>query len=153
MLQRHKRVTLMLLLILCLGAAFWSGSRYPQLNEKALMGSSTLTEDPLTFDALFQSQPGDPLAQKIATSAVNWAAENRNGMTFGFLLGAGFLSLFSMLQRRGTQNAFLNALIGLGTGMPLGVCVNLCGPDCPRPALLRSPNRKRPWRPCSRPPA
>jgi len=128
MLQRHKRVTLMLLLILCLGAAFWSGSRYPQLNEKALMGSSTLTEDPLTFDALIQSQPGDPLARKIATSAVNWAAENRNGMTFGFLLGAGFLSLFSMLKTRGTQNAFLNALIGLGTGMPLGVCVNCAAP-------------------------
>jgi uncharacterized membrane protein YraQ (UPF0718 family) len=128
MIQRHKRTTLMLLLILCLGAGFWSGSRYPQLIEKALMGSSAMTEDPLTFDAVIQSQPSDPISRKIAISAINWTAENRNGMLFGFLLGAGFLSLFSMLEKRGTGNAFTNALIGLGTGMPLGVCVNCAAP-------------------------
>ena len=59
MIRRNKRAALMLLLILCLGAAFWSGSRYPQLDEKALMGSSALTEDPLTFDALIQAQASD----------------------------------------------------------------------------------------------
>jgi len=118
----------MLILILCIGAGFWSGSRYPQLNEKALMGSSAMTEDPLTFDAVIQSQPADPMSRKIAISALNWAVENRNGMVFGFLLGAGFLSLFSMLEKRGTENAFINALIGLGTGMPLGVCVNCAAP-------------------------
>ena len=128
MIQRHKRTTLMLLLILCLGAGFWSGSRYPQLNEKAMMGSSTLTEDPLTFDAVLQSQAADPLLEKMAISALNWAFENRNGMAFGFLLGAGFLSLFSMLPKRGTQNPFINSLIGLATGMPLGVCVNCAAP-------------------------
>jgi uncharacterized membrane protein YraQ (UPF0718 family) len=118
----------MLCVILCLGIGFWSGSRYPQLNDKALMGNSAMMEDPLTFDAIYQAQPGDSLGKKIAISAINWAAENRNGMTFGFLLGAGFLSLFGMLKKRGTQNAFLNALIGLGTGMPLGVCVNCAAP-------------------------
>jgi uncharacterized membrane protein YraQ (UPF0718 family) len=49
-------------------------------------------------------------------------------MTFGFLLGAGFLSLFSLFQKRGTDSAFLNTLIGIGTGAPLGVCVNCAAP-------------------------
>ena len=54
----------MLLLILCLGIGFWSGSRYPQLNEKALMGGSAMTEDPLTFNAIIHAQPGDALGKK-----------------------------------------------------------------------------------------
>ena len=65
MIRRHKRTTLMLTMILCLGAGFWSGTRYPQLNEKALMGSSAMTEDPLTFDAVIQAQPADPLGRMI----------------------------------------------------------------------------------------
>ena len=66
----------MLLLILCLTVGFWSGSRYPQLNEKALMGGSAMREDPLTFNAIYHAQPADPLGVKISISAINWAAEN-----------------------------------------------------------------------------
>ena len=119
--SQHKRVTLILLLIACLAGAFWLTSRYPNLNQKAVMGGGTLTEDPLAFNAVIQAQPGDPLHEKIAISSINWAVENRQGMTFGVLLGGGFLTLFALFQRRGSRNAFLNALMGIGVGAPLGL--------------------------------
>jgi len=49
-------------------------------------------------------------------------------MTFGFLLGGAFLTLFGLFERRGTSNRFLNSLIGVGAGVPLGVCVNCAAP-------------------------
>lgn len=125
---QRRRIALMSVLMLGMALAFWSGSRYPTLNEKAIMGGDTNAEDPLTFNAFIQTQRGDPLYKKIAISSINWGAENRQGMTFGFLLGAGFLTIFSLLERRGTQNAFLNSLIGVVTGAPLGVCVNCAAP-------------------------
>lgn len=125
---QQRRVALMSLLMLVLAVSFWGGSRYPQLNEKAMMGGETNAEDPLTFNAFIQTQVGDPLYKRIATSSVNWGIENRQGMTFGFLLGAGFLTIFSLFERRGTKNAFVNSLIGVVTGAPLGVCVNCAAP-------------------------
>ncbi len=126
--ERNKRATLTILLVIVLGGSFWSGSRYPTLNEKAMMGGDAKTEDPLTFEAVWQSQPGDPLYRQVALSSLNWAAENRKGMTFGFLLGGAFLTLFGLFERRGTSNRFLNSLIGVGAGAPLGVCVNCAAP-------------------------
>ena len=126
--ERNKRATLTILLVIVLGGSFWSGSRYPTLNEKAMMGGDAKTEDPLTFEAVWQSQPGDPLYRQVALSSLNWAAENRKGMTFGFLLGGAFLTLFGLFERRGTSNRFLNSLIGVGAGVPLGVCVNCAAP-------------------------
>ncbi len=118
----------MMLVIAVIAGFFWGGSRYPTLNEKAIMGGGTQLEDPLAFMAVIHAQPSDPLYMKIAISTINWCAENQKGMTFGFLLGAGFLSLFSLFQKRGTNSAFLNTLIGIGTGAPLGVCVNCAAP-------------------------
>jgi uncharacterized membrane protein YraQ (UPF0718 family) len=124
----RRRIALMSALMLALALSFWTGSRYPVLNEKAIMGGVTNAEDPLTFDAYIQTQRGDPLYERVAISAINWGVENRQGMTFGFLVGAGFLTIFSLLPRRGTQNAFVNSLIGVATGAPLGVCVNCAAP-------------------------
>lgn len=115
-------------MIVALALVFWSGSRYPQLNEKALMGGDAQTEDPLSFDSVIQIQPTDGLVRRIGISTLNWAAENRQGMTFGILLGAAFLTLFNLFSRRGSNNRFVNALIGLGAGAPLGVCVNCAAP-------------------------
>ena len=126
--HQHKRVVLTMLVIAVVAGFFWGGSRYPTLNEKAIMGGATQLEDPLAFMAVIHSQPSDPLYMKIAISTINWCAENQKGMTFGFLLGAGFLSLFSLFQKRGTNSAFLNTLIGIGMGAPLGVCVNCAAP-------------------------
>ncbi len=126
--EHRRRIALMSLLMLVLAFSFWSGSRYPVLNEKAIMGGETAAEDPLTFMAYIQNQRGDPLPKRVVVSAINWGMENRKGMTFGFLLGAGFLTIFSLFDRRGTQNAFVNSLIGVASGAPLGVCVNCAAP-------------------------
>jgi hypothetical protein len=78
--RRNKRIVLTSFLILGLAVSFWSRSRYPTLNEKAIMGGETQAEDPLTFDAFIQAQRGDPLYEKIAISSINWGVENRKGM-------------------------------------------------------------------------
>ncbi len=126
--EHRRRIALMSMLMLVLAFSFWSGSRYPVLNEKAIMGGETAAEDPLTFMAYIQNQRGDPLPKRIVVSAINWGMENRKGMTFGFLLGAGFLTIFSLLDRRGSQNPFVNSIIGVVSGAPLGVCVNCAAP-------------------------
>lgn len=124
----NKRVLLICLTMLAIGIAFWSGSRYPQLDEKATMGGDVDFESPLSFNAVLQQQEGDSNTKKILYTTLNWAAENRNGMTFGILFGTAFLTLFSLLNQRGSGNGFINTLMGVGMGIPLGVCVNCAAP-------------------------
>ena len=127
-LNNHKRLLLVGSLIVAIAASFWGGSRYPQLDEKALMGGNTQLESPLSFDSVIQAQHGDSEFKQIIVTTINWAAENRNGMTFGILFGAAFLTLFNLLKHRGSRNGFINTLLGLGAGAPLGVCVNCAAP-------------------------
>ena len=115
-------------MIATLAVAFWSSSRYPQLNEKALMGGDAKLEDPLSFDAIVQLQEGDPLAKRIAYSTLNWLHTNKEGMTFGVLLGATFLTLLKLFRRRSYASALGNTLLGVVMGAPLGVCVNCAAP-------------------------
>ena len=111
-----------------LAIQFWTGSRYPQLNEKALMGGDATLESPMSFEAVVVIQDGDSLIRKILLTTVNWADENRKGMTFGILFGAAFLTFFRLFQRRGSNSGFINTLMGVGAGAPLGVCVNCAAP-------------------------
>jgi len=127
-LNNHKRLVLVGLVIVVIAASFWGGSRYPQLDEKALMGGDTQLESPLSFDSVIQIQQGDSSFNQVIVTTINWAAENRNGMTFGILFGAAFLTLFNLLKHRGSKNGFINTLLGLGMGAPLGVCVNCAAP-------------------------
>ena len=127
-LNHHKRLVLVSVLIVVIATFFWGGSRYPQLDEKALMGGDTNLESPLSFDAVIQIQQGDSSFNQVIVTTINWAAENRNGMTFGLLFGAAFLTLFNLLKHRGSKNGFINTLLGLGMGAPLGVCVNCAAP-------------------------
>ena len=124
----NKRVLLICLVMLAIGSAFWGGSRYPQLDEKATMGGDVDFESPLSFNAIIQQQDGDSKSRKILYTTINWAVENKNGMTFGILFGTAFLTLFNMLKRRGSRNGFINTLMGMGMGVPLGVCVNCAAP-------------------------
>jgi len=124
----NKRIALLALLLAMIALSFWFGSRYPSLDQKALMGGDTLTEAPISFHAALPSAPGDPWWQRVATTAANWGLENRQGMAFGLLFGAGFLALLPLLRRRGSRNGWLNTLLGLGIGAPLGVCVNCAAP-------------------------
>lgn len=124
----NKRLIIVGLLIVLLATAFWSGSRYPALDDKASMGGSTQLEDPLSFDALLELQEGDFVLKRITYTTINWVNTNKQGMAFGVLLGAAFLTFLSMLGTKGTRNRFFNTLIGFITGAPLGVCVNCAAP-------------------------
>ncbi len=123
-----KRIVTVVLLVAGIALWFWSGSRYPSLDEKAMMGGSTQLEDPLSFEALIPLQAHHSAAQRVLYTAINWAETNREGMIFGLLLGACFLTLIGMIPRRGYRSGLANTLLGVLTGAPLGVCVNCSAP-------------------------
>ena len=51
------RILLVLAVLAATATMFWSGSRYPSLNEKAIMGGSAALEDPLSFEASCKPNP------------------------------------------------------------------------------------------------
>ena len=115
-------------IIVVAAVTFWSGSRYPSLGEKAAMGDSARLEDPLTFEASIQIQPDDGPLQRVAYTTINWVETNLEGMAFGLTIGACLLTLIGMIRVRGHTNGFVNTLIGVIVGTPLGVCVNCSAP-------------------------
>jgi hypothetical protein len=127
-LKYNKRVVLVVLVIIAVAVNFWSGSRYPSLEEKAIMGGSAQLEDPLSFEASIQIQPGDGTGKRIVLTTINWLETNLQGMMFGLMLGACLLTLISLIPARGHRNGFVNTVIGVGVGTPLGVCVNCAAP-------------------------
>lgn len=127
-LKYNKRVLLVFLVIVAVAVNFWSGSRYPSLEEKAIMGGSAQLEDPLSFEASIQIQPSDSTSKRIVLTTINWIETNLQGMMFGLMIGACLLTLISLIPARGHRNGFVNTLIGVGVGTPLGVCVNCAAP-------------------------
>ncbi len=117
-----------LLLVGLIAFQFWTTSRYPSLNEKAMMSGAIQLEDPLSFEAMIELRPEYPVWKRIGISTVNWIDTNLQGMTFGILFGAAILTLFSYMQRHSFKGRFANAFAGLGFGAPLGVCVNCAAP-------------------------
>ncbi|MDJ0626850.1 MAG: FG-GAP-like repeat-containing protein [Rhodobacter sp.] len=124
----EKRLIFALLMIVALAGLFWTGSRYPALDEKAMMSGAIQLEDPISFEAVYATDPDMPVLERIAKSTVNWIDTNKKGMTFGVLIAAAFLTLFGYLQRRSFTGAFSNSALGLVMGAPLGVCVNCAAP-------------------------
>jgi uncharacterized membrane protein YraQ (UPF0718 family) len=124
----NKRVLFVLAVIIATAVTFWSGSRYPSLDEKAIMGGSTQLEDPLSFEASIQIQPSDSTFKRIVFTTINWIETNLEGMAFGLMIGACLLTLIGMIPTRGPRNGFVNTLIGVAIGAPLGVCVNCSAP-------------------------
>jgi uncharacterized membrane protein YraQ (UPF0718 family) len=127
-LKYNKRILFVCAVIVVAAAAFWSGSRYPSLDEKSMMGGSARLEDPLSFEASIQIQPSDGLFTRIVSTTINWLETNLEGMAFGLLIGACLLTLIALVPARGHRNGFVNTLIGVGVGAPLGVCVNCAAP-------------------------
>ena len=123
-----KRFLLAVVLLATLAIQFWTQSRYPSLDDKALMSGAIQLEDSLSFEALLPIRPEFPVWKKIAYTTVNWLETNQRGMTFGVLFGAAFLTLLSYLRRQSFNGAFSNSLLGMGIGAPLGVCVNCAAP-------------------------
>jgi len=124
----QKRFFLSLLLVAILAALFWTQSRYPALDEKALMSGAIQLEDPLSFEAKYQLSPEMSVLERIGYSTLNWINTNRKGMTFGVLIAAAFLTLSATLRRRSFKGGWLNSLLGMVIGAPLGVCVNCAAP-------------------------
>ena len=124
----NKRVLILVLVIALTAITFWSGSRYPSLDEKAIMGGSAALEDPLSFEASIQIQPGDGAAKRIGYTTINWIETNLEGMAFGLMIGACLLTLVGLIATRGHRNGVVNTLLGVAVGVPLGVCVNCAAP-------------------------
>jgi len=126
--QVNKRLWIVVMVIVATAVTFWSGSRYPSLDQKAIMGGAATLEDPLSFEASSQIQPDDGTGARILYTTINWIETNLQGMAFGLMIGACLLTLISMVPARGHRNGFLNTLLGMGIGVPLGVCVNCSAP-------------------------
>lgn len=123
-----KRFVLALLLVSALAVYFWTESRYPSLDEKAMMSGAIQLEDTISFEAMLPIRPEYPVWKKIAYSTVNWIKTNKQGMTFSVFFAAAFLTLLGYMRRRSFQNGFANSFLGLFIGAPLGVCVNCAAP-------------------------
>lgn len=127
-LNYNKRTLFVFAVIIIAAASFWSGSRYPSLDEKSIMGGSARLEDPLSFEASIQIQPSDGIVTRIVSTTINWLETNLEGMAFGLMIGACLLTLIGMITARGHHNGFVNTLVGVGIGAPLGICVNCAAP-------------------------
>lgn len=124
----RRRAAYACVLLVIIAALFWTTSRYPDLDDKALMGGAIKLEDPLSFEAAIPITDDLPTVERIGFTTLNWISTNRKGMTFGVLLGAVFLTLLGYINKRSFKGLFSNTLLGASVGMPLGVCVNCAAP-------------------------
>lgn len=126
--QHRLRFLLALLIVAVLAYLFWTGSRYPALNEKAMMSGAIQLEDALSFEAKFPITADMGALERIFWSTLNWINTNKKGMTFGVLFAAAFLTAASYLRTKSFRGRFSNSVLGLVIGTPLGVCVNCAAP-------------------------
>ncbi|WP_421921792.1 FG-GAP-like repeat-containing protein [Maricaulis maris] len=126
--DQWKRLAMAALVMAALATFFWTTSRYPSLDEKAMMGGAIQLEDPLGFEALIALDPADSVVERVGVSTVNWINTNKKGMMFGWLFGAAFLTLLGYFRRRNFKGRFANSFYGMVIGAPLGVCVNCAAP-------------------------
>lgn len=124
----EKRFLLAVLLVAVLAYLFWTGSRYPALNEKMLMSGAIQLEDGLSFEAKYPITPDMTIPEHIYYSTLNWINTNKKGMTFGVLFAAAFLTAAAYLKQKSFRGSFSNSFLGLAIGTPLGVCVNCAAP-------------------------
>ena len=126
--SKRARLAWAAILLAVLAVLFWTQSRYPSLDEKAMMSGAIQLEDPLSFEALIALNEDQSTLERIAISTLNWIKTNRNGMTFGVLFAAAFLTFLGYMRRRSFSGPFANSMYGMFLGAPLGVCVNCAAP-------------------------
>ena len=78
------RIPIAALALAGLAIVFWVGSRYPSLNDKAIMGGNAPLSG-FAFDILFDIFPDSSLWWQFVANNVNWVMTNIKGMTFGVL--------------------------------------------------------------------
>ncbi|OUS26499.1 hypothetical protein A9Q99_18365 [Gammaproteobacteria bacterium 45_16_T64] len=123
----EKRTIISIALIFIIAIFFWTQSRVPALNEKAMMGDRTVFSG-LAFDSIVAVNASDAFVWRVVGSSLNWAYTNWKGMAFGLLIASAFLVLFHILPKQRSNNYFFNVLKGVVGGAPLGVCVNCTTP-------------------------
>ena len=122
-----KRAIIAALVLALIATAFWTGSRYPALNEKAALGSDNSIAG-IAFDQVFPVSSSDSVLQQITANSLNWAYTNKQGMSFGLLFAASVITLLQLFRRKHFEGRFANTLLGVSMGAPLGVCVNCAVP-------------------------
>lgn len=122
------RFALAATIVVILAYLFWTGSRYPALDEKAMMSGAIQLEDPLGFEARFPLTADMTIWERMFFSTLNWINTNKKGMTFGVLFAAAFLTAAPYMRRKSFRGGFANSALGLAIGTPLGVCVNCAAP-------------------------
>ena len=124
----QKRFLLAALIVAGLAYMFWTGSRYPALNEKAMMSGAIQLEDPLGFEARFPLTEAMGTLERIFWTTLNWINTNKKGMTFGVLFASAILTMLSYMQQKNFRGGVANAFLGVAIGAPLGVCANCAAP-------------------------
>jgi uncharacterized membrane protein YraQ (UPF0718 family) len=123
-----KSRILAIVLMIGIAAFFWVDSRYPALYKKYHQGAAVKVTGAITFGTAYAVDRSMPLGQRVWRTSVNWLQANEIGMTFGFFFGAAALTFLATLSRRRASNRYVNALIGMVGGAPLGVCANCVAP-------------------------
>lgn len=125
-----KRFFLLSAMLASLTSYFWLASRYPALNQKALMGGDLALEDGLSFDAWFLSDQVPEWLPQFVLTFINWLHTNQNGMLFGLAFAVIVMSLLSVTRQylATSSHPFWAMLKGFFLGAPLGVCVNCAAP-------------------------
>ncbi len=123
----NKKLLLSLMLVAGIAVLFWMGSRYPALDEKAMMAGDAQVMG-IAFDELVEVKADASWWEQILYNTLNWGYTNKQGMTFGILFAAALMLLFSQLNEYLSENRVTNTFLGLLMGAPLGVCVNCAAP-------------------------
>jgi uncharacterized membrane protein YraQ (UPF0718 family) len=122
-----KRLVIGLLLTLGVAFSFWTSSRYPDLNEKAVIGGDRDLQG-IAFDVVLEVKESDPTWKRIVYSTVNWAETNKKGMAFGLIFAACLLTILGFLEGGPLSGLMGNTFRGFMIGVPLGLCVNCAAP-------------------------
>ena len=91
----NRRLMLAGFMTLLIALTFWLGSRYPSLDEKAMMGGDIQLEA-LGFDTVVEVRESDPFLYRAFGTTVNWIDTNKRGMAFGLVLAACIMTLLSL---------------------------------------------------------
>jgi uncharacterized membrane protein YraQ (UPF0718 family) len=122
-------ISILLIIFLVVGTTyFWSQNRGPALNEKSQLAERN-NFSAIAFDVIYPTHVDQPMPERVLKTTINWGYTNWKGMTFGLFFGVLALSLLQLHPPSNqTTNPYINSLIGMTSGVPLGVCVNCATP-------------------------
>ncbi len=92
-----------------------------------MVGTNAPTSS-IGFAPIITVTPDMPLWQRVLSETVNWIDTNKKGMSFAFIIGSMFLSLWPLMKFRAFKSGLANSALGTILGAPLGVCVNCAAP-------------------------